>query len=74
MKYVQATEEAFSPQKRTSSTSKQNISKFFLILRVIFVHLDLDQGFGSSSTKIYADPDLPHCCNHIKIYGTFCVH
>jgi hypothetical protein len=32
----QATEEAFNPQKRTSSTSKHEISQFFSILWVIF--------------------------------------
>jgi hypothetical protein len=31
LKDVQVTEEAFSPQKRTSSTSKHEISLFFLL-------------------------------------------
>jgi hypothetical protein len=38
----QVPEEAFSPQKRTSSTSKHEISTFFLLLRVIFALLDPD--------------------------------
>jgi hypothetical protein len=43
IKYFQATEEAFSPQKRTSSTSKHEIScNFFLILWVTFALLDPD--------------------------------
>jgi hypothetical protein len=43
VKDFQATEEAFSPQKRTSSTSKHEISNFFLTfvtLWVIFALLD----------------------------------
>jgi hypothetical protein len=36
MKDVKATEEAFSPQKRTSSSSKHEISELFLIFWVIF--------------------------------------
>ncbi len=40
--YVPATGEAFSPQKRTSSTSKNEIYELFLCLRVIFALLDLD--------------------------------
>jgi hypothetical protein len=37
---LQATGEAFSPQKRTSSTSKHEI--FFLFLWVVFAFLDPD--------------------------------
>jgi hypothetical protein len=48
----QITEEAFSPQKRTSSTSKHEISKIFLLLWVIFSLLDPDPdsevGYGST--------------------------
>ncbi len=40
IKNIQVTEEAFSSQKRTSSTSKHEISKFFLLLWVIFGLLD----------------------------------
>ncbi len=43
MKDVQNTREASSPQKRTSSTSKQYIFHFFLFLRVILAHLDKDE-------------------------------
>ncbi len=42
IKDSQATEEAFSPQKRTSSTSKHEISKFFLLFWAIFPLLDPD--------------------------------
>ncbi len=42
LKDVQVTEEAFSFQKRTSSTSKHEISKFFSTLWVIFALLDPD--------------------------------
>jgi hypothetical protein len=40
IKDVQVTEEAFSSQKRTSSTLKHEISEFFLLC-VIYVFLDL---------------------------------
>ncbi len=41
--YVQATGETYSPQKKTSSTVKNEIySNFFLCLLVIFALLDLD--------------------------------
>jgi hypothetical protein len=40
--YVQATEEAFHPQKRTSSTSKNEIYQLFLRLWVIFAPLSPD--------------------------------
>jgi hypothetical protein len=39
IKAVQATKEAFSPQKRTSSSSKSEISSFFQFLWVIFALL-----------------------------------
>jgi hypothetical protein len=38
-KDVQATEEAFGPQKRTSSTSKHKFFYFFLLMLVIFAIL-----------------------------------
>jgi hypothetical protein len=41
-----APEEAFSPQKRTSSTSKHEISSFFSILWVMFALLDPVSGSG----------------------------
>jgi hypothetical protein len=40
IKDVEATGEAFSPQQRTSSTSKEEISEFLLFLSVIFALLD----------------------------------
>jgi hypothetical protein len=43
IKDVQAIGKAFSPQKRTSCTSKLEISYLFLFLRVIFALLDLDR-------------------------------
>jgi hypothetical protein len=42
IKDVQFTEEAFSSQKRTFNTSKHEISKFLLLLWVIFALLDPD--------------------------------
>jgi hypothetical protein len=39
----------FSPQKRTSSTSKHEISEFILFLWVIFAHLDPDLDLDSES-------------------------
>ena len=42
IKDVQVTEEAFSSQKRTTSTSKHKIIIFFLLLWVIFALLDLN--------------------------------
>jgi hypothetical protein len=51
IKDVQATGEAFSPQKRTSSTSKHKIYQLFLFLWVTFAHLDQDP-------TIYPDLDL----------------
>ena len=41
---------AFSPQKKTSSTSKNEISVFFFLFRVIFALLDPD--FKSGSTNL----------------------
>jgi hypothetical protein len=40
--YKLATGEAFSPQKRTSSTSKHEIFKLFIFLWVTFALLDPD--------------------------------
>jgi hypothetical protein len=50
-----ATGEAFSPQKRTSSTSKHEISeKFFFLLWAIFALLDpdLNSEYGSALTDL----------------------
>jgi hypothetical protein len=56
---VHAAREAFSPQKKTSSTSKQEISSFLSIFVGHFCPLRS----GSSrqkSTRIHADLDLQH--------------
>jgi hypothetical protein len=62
MKDVQATGTAPSPQRRTSSTSKQTHFPTFFF-RVIFAH-DPDPhyqcGSGSQPTNINADPDKKH--------------
>jgi hypothetical protein len=55
MKDVQAAGETFCPQKRTSSTSKREISFFFMFLLVIFALLNTDQ-----PTKFNVDPDPEH--------------
>ncbi len=65
IKDVQVTEEAFSSQKRTSSTSKHEISKFFLLLRVIYALLDPDPDseYGSADlieSRSNSDPDPKH--------------
>jgi hypothetical protein len=57
MKDDQATGEASSPQKRTSSTSKHLTSKFFLILWVI---LSYEFRIRFQPTKIFAGPDPQH--------------
>jgi hypothetical protein len=53
IKGTQATGEAFSPQKRTSSNSKHEFLYFFSFLWVIFALLDPDP---HSATQINADP------------------
>jgi hypothetical protein len=64
IKDVQVAKEAFSSQKRTSSTSKHEISYFFLLLWAIFALLDPDPDseYGSGSTDLIesgsnSDPD-----------------
>ncbi len=56
IKDVQATGEAFSPQKRPSSTSKHEISKLFSVLWVIFSSWiqirNSDPEFGSGFTDL----------------------
>ncbi len=61
---LQVTEKAVSSQKRTSSTSKHEISSFFQLFCVIFALLDLDLDFeyASASTDLIesgsnTDPD-----------------
>jgi hypothetical protein len=49
IKNVQVTEEAFSSQKRPSSTSKHELLKNFLLLWVIFALLDPDPDPDSES-------------------------
>ncbi len=51
-KGAQTTGEAFSPQKRTSNTSKYEIFKFFLLLWVNFALLDPDPDFESGNRSI----------------------
>jgi hypothetical protein len=48
------TTEAFSSQKRTSSTSKHENSEFFLLFWVVFALLDPDSDseYGSGSTDL----------------------
>ena len=55
MKGFQATGEAFSPPKRTSSFSIHEISSLFPFLLVIFVLLDPDP-----QTQLNPDPDPKH--------------
>jgi hypothetical protein len=76
-KDVQATEEAFSSQKRTSSTSKHEISKNFPILWVIFALLDPDRDseYGSGSIALIesgsnTDPDPKPWCHIILMVYT----
>jgi hypothetical protein len=63
----QATEEAFSPQKRTSSTSKHEIAKKILFLWVIFALLDPDPESGSTGLIESVDPDPEHCNKHRSV-------
>jgi hypothetical protein len=51
---AQATGDAFSPQKKTSSTVKQDNSLLFSPLVVIFALLDPDP---DKATQINVDPD-----------------
>ncbi len=53
MKDVQATGEALSPQKRTSSTSNMKFLHFFLFLWVIFALLDPDPDPKSVQIRIH---------------------
>jgi hypothetical protein len=55
IKDVQVTEEAFSSQNRTSSTSNMKFLNFFLLLWVIFALLD-------------PDPDPQHCEKNTDIF------
>jgi hypothetical protein len=76
IKDAQAIGEAFSPQKRTSSTSKHKTSVFFLFFWVIFALLDPDPDpqfeCGSRSSNpaygsgIHKNPD-PQPCLSTKV-------
>jgi hypothetical protein len=67
---VLVTEEAFSPKKRTSSTSKHEISKFVILFWVIFILLDR-YGYGSTDLiESGPDPDPKHC-KKLHIYRIF---
>jgi hypothetical protein len=57
--YVQARAEAFSPQKRTSSTLKNKIYYLFYMFVVIFALLDPDPD-TDPETLLNPDPDPPH--------------
>jgi hypothetical protein len=66
IKDVQVTGEAFSPQNRTSRTSKDDICQLFLFFWVIFALLDPDCESGSGSrdpneSGSNLDPDPQHC-------------
>jgi hypothetical protein len=56
MHIAQATGEAFSSQKRTSSTSKHELLKFFLMW-VIFALLDPDPEPEDPLTRLNPDPE-----------------
>ncbi len=67
-KGVKATEEAYSPQKRTSSTSKHDISLFFSI----FVGQFCPPGSGYGSTLLRnPDPDPEHWCQYTLLVPVF---
>jgi hypothetical protein len=70
IKDVQATGEAFSPQKRTSSTSKDKIFNGFLLSWAIFALLDPDCESGSGSRNpidSVSNPDPQHCSGIILV-------
>jgi hypothetical protein len=62
IKDVQTTDEAFSPQKRTTSTSKHEISELFSIFAGHFFPAGYGSGFRiliESGSNL--DPDPKHC-------------
>jgi hypothetical protein len=83
LKDVQATEEAFSPQKRTFSTVKHENSEFGSFLWVIFSLLDpvYESGYGSTDllkSGPNPDPDMKHRCYRYRHWNlepcnSFCV-
>jgi hypothetical protein len=71
IKDAQAKGEAFSPQKRSSSTSKHDFFfYFYLFFRVIFALLDQAPD-PDSATQINADPD-PKPWEKVIINKFFC--
>jgi hypothetical protein len=68
IKDVQATGEAFSPQKRTSSNSKNKISNFFLCLWVIFALVDPDPDTDPGTPL---NPDPQHWMVRYAAYLSF---
>ncbi len=70
-KHVQATGEAFSPQKRKSSTSKYEISQLFSFFMGHFC----PPGSGSGSTDLIksgSNPNPKHC--KIAKFSHICMH
>jgi hypothetical protein len=65
IKDAQATREAFSHQKRTSSTSKYENSCLYFVSHFAFLDLDPDL-----ATQINADPD-PQPCENFKQFADF---
>ncbi len=69
---VQTAEEAFIPQKRTSSSSKHEISKFFIFFGPFFALLDPDPDSESDPEKdplTWMNPDSVRIRNIRNIFG-----
>jgi hypothetical protein len=66
---AQVTWDAFSPQKRTSSTSKHEFLYFILFLWVIFCPLEPEP---DPATQINADQD-PKPCNKVPLFLTILI-
>ncbi len=69
MKDVQTTGEACSPQKRTSSTSKHEISKKFVFLWVVFAAPGSGSG-SNADTKHWFFYPVSWCAAHTVSYTT----
>jgi hypothetical protein len=69
IKDVQATEEAFSPQKRTSSTSNMKFLNFFLFMWIIFALLDPNSDSGYGSTDLIESGSNPDPKHWLRDYG-----
>jgi hypothetical protein len=64
LQFTESTGEAFSPQKRTSSTSKHEILNFFLFLLVIFPRFQQRSGSETLFTvQVEFLPGGPSCCH-----------